>query len=43
MESGLSNAFQFDSWTSGMSLRQAIALAQDKDIPILKESARFHQ
>ncbi|MGE5212578.1 MAG: hypothetical protein ACM3NN_02665 [Nitrospirota bacterium] len=31
------NAFQFDSWRSGMSVREAMAVAQDKDIPILRE------
>lgn len=31
------NGFQFDSWTSGISVREAMAIARDKDIPILKE------
>jgi hypothetical protein len=33
----ISNAFQFDSWRSGMSVREAMAVAQDKDIPIVKD------
>lgn len=31
------NAFQFDTWTSGMSSREAMAIARDKDIPLVKE------
>ena len=31
------SAFQFDSWRSGMSVREAMAVAQDKDIPIVKD------
>ena len=43
----LADAFQFDTWTSGMSIREAMAIARDKDIPLVKEglisiSKRFH-
>ncbi len=37
LTSASSNAFQFDSWRSGMSVREAMAVAQDKDIPIVKD------
>jgi len=31
------SAFQFDSWRSGISVREAMAIARDKDIPIVKD------
>jgi hypothetical protein len=37
LTSASSNAFQFDSWRLGMSVREAMAVAQDKDIPIVKD------
>jgi hypothetical protein len=37
LTSATSNAFQFDSWRSGMSVREAMAVARDKDIPIVKD------
>jgi hypothetical protein len=30
-------AFHFDVWTSGMSSREAMAIARDKDIPVIRE------
>lgn len=30
-------AFQFDVWTSGMSSREAMTIARDKDIPLIRE------
>src|SRR6266576_4509437 len=30
------DAFQFDMWTSGMSSREAMAIAMDKDIPLIR-------
>ena len=35
------DAFQFDAWKSGMSAREAMAVAQDKDIPIVKDGIIF--
>jgi hypothetical protein len=30
-------AFQFDMWTSGISSREAMAMARNKNIPIIRE------
>jgi hypothetical protein len=30
-------SFQFDTWTSGTSSREALAIARDRDIPVVRE------